>query len=289
MAPGLVTPEQRRARQAADERDVAHDRLPHRPREDRLPDAEAGRRCSAASCRRRRARATCAWTRSRARARSAPSPRKLGRRYLLIDESPEAVAGHARRGLAERVVARGPGRVNLIGEHTDYNGGLAMPFAIERGVTVTAEPLAATASRPDALDLGERDEFDLAAPERSPAGARSCAARSPSCAPPATRCGPRTARDHRRPRRAAAACPPPPRWRPRCASRCSRWRARPSPPTGASWPSCARAWRTTGSAPRPACSTSSRRCAASPGTRCGSTSRSLESTRSRSTSATGSW
>ncbi len=33
-----------RARQAADERDVAHDRLPHRPREDRLPDAEAGRR-----------------------------------------------------------------------------------------------------------------------------------------------------------------------------------------------------------------------------------------------------
>ena len=44
--------------------------------------------------------------------------------------------------------ARGPGRVNLIGEHTDYNGGLALPFAIERGVTVTAEPLAATASRP---------------------------------------------------------------------------------------------------------------------------------------------
>ena len=37
------------------------------------------------------ARATCAWTRSPARARSAPSPAKLGRRYLLIDESPEAV------------------------------------------------------------------------------------------------------------------------------------------------------------------------------------------------------
>ena len=40
-----------------------------------------------------------------------------------------------------RIVARGPGRVNLIGEHTDYNGGLALPFAIDRGVTVTAEPL----------------------------------------------------------------------------------------------------------------------------------------------------
>jgi len=29
--------------------------------------------------------------------------------------------------------------VNLIGEHTDYNDGLALPFAIDRGVTVTAE------------------------------------------------------------------------------------------------------------------------------------------------------
>jgi galactokinase len=32
-----------------------------------------------------------------------------------------------------------PGRVNLIGEHTDYNRGLCLPFAIESGVTVTVE------------------------------------------------------------------------------------------------------------------------------------------------------
>jgi len=32
-----------------------------------------------------------------------------------------------------------PGRVNLIGEHTDYNEGLCLPFAVERGITVTAE------------------------------------------------------------------------------------------------------------------------------------------------------
>ena len=59
--------------------------------------------------------------------------------------------------MAETLVAFGPGRVNLIGEHTDYNDGLAMPFAIERGVTVTATP--AKRWSVDALDLGERDEF----------------------------------------------------------------------------------------------------------------------------------
>jgi galactokinase len=37
------------------------------------------------------------------------------------------------------VRAFAPGRANLIGEHTDYNDGLCLPFAIERGVTVTAE------------------------------------------------------------------------------------------------------------------------------------------------------
>ena len=40
---------------------------------------------------------------------------------------------------AERVRAFAPGHVNLIGEHTDYNDGLCLPFAIGRGVTVTAE------------------------------------------------------------------------------------------------------------------------------------------------------
>ena len=34
----------------------------------------------------------------------------------------------------------GPGRVNLIGEHTDYNDGFVMPFALAQRVTVAAGP-----------------------------------------------------------------------------------------------------------------------------------------------------
>jgi len=36
------------------------------------------------------------------------------------------------------VIAFAPGRINLIGEHTDYNGGFVMPAAIDRGIWVTA-------------------------------------------------------------------------------------------------------------------------------------------------------
>jgi galactokinase len=60
------------------------------------------------------------------------------------------------------VVAHGPGRVNLIGEHTDYNEGLAMPFAIERGVTVTATAIGGDRFRALALDIGQEDAFTLA-------------------------------------------------------------------------------------------------------------------------------
>jgi len=40
------------------------------------------------------------------------------------------------------LAAWAPGRVNLIGEHTDYSGGLALPAAIELGVTVEVEEAA---------------------------------------------------------------------------------------------------------------------------------------------------
>jgi galactokinase len=62
------------------------------------------------------------------------------------------------------VTAFAPGRVNLIGEHTDYNGGLAVPFAIARGVTVRATTLPGPLLMARALDLGETDIFDAREP-----------------------------------------------------------------------------------------------------------------------------
>jgi len=43
-----------------------------------------------------------------------------------------------------------PGRINLIGEHTDYAGGLVLPVAIDRGLTVTCEPAERIRLRSDA-------------------------------------------------------------------------------------------------------------------------------------------
>ena len=42
----------------------------------------------------------------------------------------------------ETRVFRAPGRVNLIGEHTDYNAGFVMPAAIDLSTCVSVSPLA---------------------------------------------------------------------------------------------------------------------------------------------------
>src|SRR5436189_3158790 len=42
-------------------------------------------------------------------------------------------------GRAPRWLVAAPGRVNLIGEHTDYNDGFVLPMAIDRHVVIAAD------------------------------------------------------------------------------------------------------------------------------------------------------
>ena len=56
----------------------------------------------------------------------------------LVDEAKTAF--EAEFGSPPRWSVVAPGRVNLIGDHTDYSGGLAMPFAIELGTVICGGP-----------------------------------------------------------------------------------------------------------------------------------------------------
>jgi len=63
-------------------------------------------------------------------------------------------------------VCRAPGRVNLIGEHTDYNDGFVMPAALEFATLTAASPRPDRRLRVYSMIMDETREFDLdAAPE----------------------------------------------------------------------------------------------------------------------------
>jgi galactokinase len=66
----------------------------------------------------------------------------------------------------DRVTAFAPGRVNLIGEHTDYNEGLALPFAISEGVTVQLRAIPGHRIEVTAADLHSHDGFEIDRPRR---------------------------------------------------------------------------------------------------------------------------
>ncbi len=60
-----------------------------------------------------------------------------------------------------QLVARAPGRVNLIGEHTDYNEGFVFPVAIDREMLVAANVNGTNTVNVFSLDYNESDSFDL--------------------------------------------------------------------------------------------------------------------------------
>lgn len=64
-------------------------------------------------------------------------------------------------------VVRAPGRVNLIGEHTDYNDGFVLPMAIDRAIWIALRPRADREVIVHSLDFGEEIRFSLDSLTRS--------------------------------------------------------------------------------------------------------------------------
>ena len=59
------------------------------------------------------------------------------------------------------MVYTSPGRVNLIGEHTDYNGGFVFPGAIDKGIYAAINPNGTDKVRAYSADYNEQVEFGM--------------------------------------------------------------------------------------------------------------------------------
>ncbi len=75
-----------------------------------------------------------------------------------------------RFGEAPTLVVRAPGRINLIGEHTDYNEGFVLPAAIDRAIWFAVSPRTDTTLNLYAYDLKEEHQTTLDKLEKSDQG-----------------------------------------------------------------------------------------------------------------------
>jgi len=73
-------------------------------------------------------------------------------------------------GEAPAIIVRAPGRINLIGEHTDYNEGFVLPAAIDRSVWFAVSPRNDQQLHFQALDLGTEFKGELKNLQKSPLG-----------------------------------------------------------------------------------------------------------------------
>lgn len=72
-------------------------------------------------------------------------------------------------GASPAATARAPGRVNLIGEHTDYNDGFVLPAAIDRTIEFAARPRNDNVVHAYSIDFRDHVEFRLDAIEKDEA------------------------------------------------------------------------------------------------------------------------
>jgi galactokinase len=83
----------------------------------------------------------------------------------LVAAAQAAFAGAFPDRADDPAVALAPGRVNLIGEHTDYNDGFVLPMAIDRHVAVAFAPAEGDRIRAHAATFGETRTIELPGPE----------------------------------------------------------------------------------------------------------------------------
>ena len=65
------------------------------------------------------------------------------------------------------LVVRGPGRINLIGEHTDYNDGFVLPAAIDKAIYFAIAPREDETCNVYAFDLNSSDTFKISTIQKS--------------------------------------------------------------------------------------------------------------------------
>ncbi len=77
--------------------------------------------------------------------------------------TPQDLAEHFARRFGEqpRWIVRSPGRVNLIGEHTDYNDGFVLPLAIDRAIWIALRPRDDRRVVVHSIDFEQSGEFSL--------------------------------------------------------------------------------------------------------------------------------
>jgi galactokinase len=80
---------------------------------------------------------------------------------MMPSEQAVRQAFESRIGRAPQVVARAPGRINLIGEHTDYNDGFVLPMSINRATYVALAPRPDDQVRVVSLDFDGDHVFRL--------------------------------------------------------------------------------------------------------------------------------
>ena len=79
----------------------------------------------------------------------------------MIDETALTGAFSEQFKRSAQLVVRAPGRVNLLGEHIDYNDGVVLPAAIDRHVTLAAAASSDNVVNLQALDLQQGVSFSL--------------------------------------------------------------------------------------------------------------------------------